>query len=58
MKFAAVEDQEAGFRPDINDLPDIFYVQDEFIIRANDEERPILEEIPQPRVTVIAEPLP
>ena len=57
VKFDAVQDQDAGLRPDINDLPDNFYLQNELDVRANDEERQILEEIPEPRVEAEPQPL-
>lgn len=38
--------QDADLRPDINNLPDIFYVQDEREIRANEDERHLSEELP------------
>ena len=52
----AAQDQDVGLMPDFNNLPDDYYVQDELEIRANDEERPILEEIAQ--LPVVAEPQP
>ena len=50
-----MQDQDAGLMPDINDLPDNFYVQDELLIRADVMDHLMNEEIPlQPRV--LAEP--
>ena len=50
-----MQDQDAGLMPDINNLPDNFYVQDELEIRADVVEPLIHEEIAQPHV-LAAEP--
>ena len=50
-----MQDQDADLRPDINNLPDNFYVQDELEIRADVVGHLIREEIPLMPV-VLAEP--
>ena len=55
MEFAVVQDQDADLRPDINNLPDNFYVQDELEIKANEDEHHLSEELPRVSPRELAE---